>query len=333
MHKPRARIRALARAAVSRLTGRRYPLSVDFITTYRCNFTCEYCDVWRLRSEDLSTVDALGMIDEFSSLGMRSICFTGGEPLMRGDLGELISRAAGRGVHTIVFTNGSLVRKNVRMLRSVGTLVVSLDGPPDVHDRMRMEGTYGDVVDGIRAARGAGLKVLTNTVLTRENLDHLPWMVDEAERLGVGMTFQPVLHYPFSSLAQRIGAVAPERPSYSDAMRRLKSFKRKKGHIANSSEYLSHISTPEWERNRRKCQAGRLYCAVTPAGEVAPCFALAYSRNWPSGLELGFGRAFRETGDFGCNGCYSSAAECDFHYSLRPGPLIRAVMSDMPRVF
>lgn len=313
--------------------GRRYPLSVEFITTYRCNFTCEYCDIWRLRSADLPTADALGMIDEFSSIGMRNICFTGGEPLMRNDLGELISHAGGRGIRTTVFTNGSLVRENVRTLKGVGTLVVSLDGPPDVHDRLRMEGTYGEVVAGIRAARRAGLKVIINTVLTSENLDHLPWLVDEGERLGVGMTFQPVLHYPFSSIAPRIGAITPERSSYSEAIRKLKSFKRKKGHVVNSSEYLGHISAPDWERNGRKCLAGKLYCAVTPAGEVAPCFTLSYSSNWPSGLELGFGRAFDEIKDFGCNGCYSSVAESDFFYSLRPGPLIRAVMSDTPRVF
>ncbi|MBW7956605.1 MAG: radical SAM protein [Deltaproteobacteria bacterium] len=332
MNNSRGKIRAVARAAAARLSGRRVPLSVAFITTYRCNFTCEYCDIWRLREEDLSTRDALGMIDEFSSMGMQSLSFTGGEPLMRDDLGELISHASGRGVNTVVFTNGSLVEKSIRSLRGLTTLVVSLDGPPGVHDRLRMEGTYGDVVAGIRAARRAGLRVLTNTVLTRENLDHIPWIVDEAARLGVGMMFQPVLPYPFSSIEARIGAIAPKAPAYAEALRKLRELKRKKRHIVNSSEYLSHISIPAWERNSRKCLAGRLYCAVTPAGEVAPCYTVFGSRNWPSGLDLGFGSAFREIGDFSCNGCYSSLAESDFLYSLRPGPLLRAVVSGMPWV-
>lgn len=327
MKNPYGNIGVLARVAAARVTGRSCPLSVAFITTYRCNFTCEYCDVWRLREEDLSTGNALRMIDEFADLGMRSLSFTGGEPLLREDIGELISYARGRGVHTTVFTNGSLVERNIRRLRGVGTLVVSLDGPPEVHDRQRTEGTYGEVVAGIRAARAAGLQVLTNTVITKENVDLIPWMAGEAERLGVKMMFQPVLPYPFSSLASRISEFAPEQSAYAGALKKLKELKGKGKTIAHSSGYLRHISAPVWERNRRKCWAGRLYCAVTPAGEVAPCYTVFNSRHWPSGLELGFGAAFRQIGDFSCNGCYSPLAERDLLYSLRPGPLFRALVA------
>lgn len=311
----------VSRVAKANLFGRRYPLSVTFISTYRCNFTCDYCDVWRFRETEMTTGQVISMIDEFSSLGMKRFSFNGGEPLLRDDLGDLISHCRKKGIFTTMFTNGSLVPKNTGKLRGLDILVVSLDGPKEVHDRQRMANSHDKVVDGIRAAKEAGLRVWTNTVITRDNLDYLPQIVEEAQAMGVRMIFQPVLHYSHSSDPSRIQGLSFDRAAYEEAINNLKELKRKGAPIVHSQEYLDYIKVPLWSINKRKCWAGQLYCAVTPTGEVAPCYPVFNSRKWPNGLELGFGRAFNSIGRVDCNGCYCALVESDFLYSLKVGAI------------
>lgn len=317
----------VARVAKANLFGNRYPVSVTFISTYRCNFTCDYCDVWRLREKEMTTEQVISMIDEFVSMGMRRFSFNGGEPLLREDLGELISHCRKRGVFTTMFTNGSLVSRNVGKLKDLDILVVSLDGPKEAHDRQRMAGSYEKVIGGIRAAKAAGINVWTNTVITRNNLDYLCRLVDEAGALGVRMIFQPVLHYSHSSEVSRIEGLSAESRAYDAVISELKALKRRGAPIVHSRQYLDYIKVPLWSVNKRKCWAGRLYCAVTPAGDVAPCYPIFNTRKWPNGLETGFGRAFREIGEFTCNGCYCALVESDFLYSFRPGAIINLLKS------
>lgn len=316
-----------ARVAAANLFNRSYPLSVTYITTYRCNFTCEYCDVWRFRDTELSTKEAVSMIDEFAGLGMRRLSFNGGEPLMRADIGELISHSRARGVFTTMFTNGTLVERNLNKLKPLDILVISLDGPEEVHDRQRMNGTHARVVSAIRAARKAGITVWTNTVITKDNLESLPQMVEEASSLGVRMIFQPVLSYSHSSDNSRIGALSCDRRVYEQVIERLKALKRSGAPIVHSTEYLDYIKVPVWGINKRKCWAGRLYCAVTPSGAVSPCYPVFNSRQWPDGRTLGYARAFATIGEFSCEGCYCALVESDFLYSLKAGPVVNLVRS------
>lgn len=316
-----------SKVATANLLGHRYPLSVTFISTYRCNFTCDYCDVWRFRDGEMTTDEALSMIDEFASMGMRRFSFNGGEPLLRPDIGELVSRCRSKGVFTTMFSNGSLVARNVEKLKDLDILVISLDGPKEVHDSQRMKGSHAGVLEGIRAAKGAGINVWTNTVITRENLDYLPEMVEGAKGLGVKMIFQPVLRYSHSSDASRIKGLASDDSEYMETIEKLKALKRKGAPIVHSLDYLDHIKVPVWKVNKRKCWAGKLYCAVTPTGDVSPCYPVFNSRRWPNGLAMGFGKAFHEIGRFGCDGCYCALAESDFLYSFRVGAVLNLMKS------
>ncbi len=301
----------------ARILGRSYPLSVTFISTYRCNFTCEYCDVWRLKEEEMSTIEVFSMIDEFCRMGTRRFSFNGGEPLLREDIGDLIRYCKSRGLLTTMFTNGSLVSERLDELKDLDILVVSFDGPPHVHNKQRMEGSYEKVIRGIEKARRAGMRVWTNTVITRDNVTNLEFLVDEAKRLGVYMIFQPVLHYSHSTSPPEIENLSAEMEDYQRFIVRLKELKKNGAPIMHSDEYLDYIKVPCWDVNRRRCWAGRLYCAVTPGGCVAPCYPIFNSRRWLNGREIGFERAFKDIGAFKCNGCYCALVESDFIYSLR----------------
>jgi len=306
----------LSRIALCHITGRRYPLSVTYIATYRCNFACRYCDVFTYKAREMTTSEALSMIDEFASIGARRFSFNGGEPLLRADIGELVARCKARGLFTTMFTNGSLVAGNLRKIKDLDILSVSLDGPEDVHDAQRMKGSFARVVEGIKAAKGAGVKVWTNTVLTSLNLGRVDEVVALAESLGVKMIFQPVIDYSHSSGSKSINGLKALDGDYARAIERLRDLKRQGAPIVHSDEYLDYIKVPVWSQNKRKCWAAQLYCAVTPSGQVAPCYPIFNAGDWPSGLEIGFRNAFLKNRTFSCDGCYCALVETDFLYSF-----------------
>lgn len=316
-----------SRVALCHLLKRRYPLSVTFITTYRCNFRCRYCDVWTYKVREMDTLEVLSMMDEFAAMGTRRFSFNGGEALLREDIGELVAYSKRKGFFTTLFSNGVLVPGLVDKLKPLDILSVSLDGPGDVHDAQRMKGTFEEVVEGIRAAKAAGINVWTNTVLTKENLSRTEELVELASGLGVRMIFQPVLQYSHSTDSGSIDDLAAPDGEYARAVDRLKELKRKGAPIVHSDEYLDYIKVPLWSENPRRCWAGELYCAVTPSGEVAPCYPVFNSGRWPSGVDLGFRSAFEKASRRPCTGCYCALVETDFLYSLRIGAVVNLLKS------
>lgn len=316
-----------AKVLKANLSGARYPLSVTYITTYRCNYSCSYCDVWRMKEREMTAPEAFSMIDEFSSLGMRRLSFNGGEPLTRPDIGDMVDYSRKKGVFTTMFSNGSLVKRNIKKIQNLDVLAVSLDGTKEVHERQRKGSVYEEVIEGIRAAKEAGINVWTNTVITKDTASCIDALAGVCSGLGVKMIFQPVLLYAHSSAKEEIEPLKAELAQYRKVVERVKKLKREGAPIMHSEEYLDHIMTPVWSLNRRKCWAGRLYCAVTPSGRVAPCYPLFNSGTWPSGVESGFGKAFDSLGRFSCTGCYCALVESDFLYSLKPGPVLNLLNS------
>lgn len=280
------------RAAHTRLFGRRYPVSVIFVSTYRCNFSCEYCDLWRLRDGEMDTGEALSMIDEFSSIGARSFTFAGGEPLLREDIGELIRHCGKRGITANLFTNGSLLSARKDVLDGVDKVTISLDGPKHVHEAQRMRGSFDSVIAGMNAAKKAGKKVVLHAVVTRKNAAHLGTLVKYAGMEGVKLTFEPVADYPFAAIPSTIESLRAGESEYAEAVLRLRE-------LVNQGRFNA---ADAFEENR-ECSSGSFSCAVSPTGEVSPCFPLLTLRHWPSGRELGFRNAFMKLERSGCSVC------------------------------
>jgi cyclic pyranopterin phosphate synthase len=155
--------------------------------TDRCNFRCIYCMPKTVygrdypflpRSEVLSFEEITRIARLFAGLGVEKIRLTGGEPLLRHDLEELIAQlAAIPGIEITLTTNGSLLAKKARALRAAGLhrVTVSLDALDDpTFARMNDVGCkVGQVLEGIAAAAEAGLApIKINTVVKRGANDH-----------------------------------------------------------------------------------------------------------------------------------------------------------------
>lgn len=303
-----------------------FPVSVTFLITYRCNLKCKYCNVWSLKEDEMTTEEAIFMINELVELGMCRLGFNGGEPLLREDIGQLISCAKDRGVVTTLFSSGYQVPERLRELKNLDILIISLDGSEKVHDAQRGKGAYQIAMKAITAARKEGICVWTNTVITKHNVLNIDFIVQKAEEFGCWTTFQPVLYYPHSSNKDEVERLSFRKDEYREAIKKLMNQKRRGEPIAHSRTYLKHIMNPVWSGNSRKCWAGKLYCAITPNGNVAPCYPIFQNRIWPNGRKLGFGNALKQLPSFNCNGCYCVLAEMDFALSFKPEAVWNAIL-------
>ncbi|HOS77331.1 MAG TPA: 12,18-didecarboxysiroheme deacetylase [Syntrophales bacterium] len=156
--------------------------------TRRCNLRCIHCysssrDV-EYRDE-LSTAEGRALIDDLADFGAPVILFSGGEPLMRPDLSELVHHAAARGVRAVISTNGTRITEAfAAQFRDIGLsyVGVSLDGLEPTHDRFRgRAGAFAEAIRGIRICREAGIKVGVRFTMNRLNVRDIPAIFDLLE--------------------------------------------------------------------------------------------------------------------------------------------------------
>jgi radical SAM protein with 4Fe4S-binding SPASM domain len=177
--------------AIPATASERRPIVVWNITR-KCNLQCVHCynDSGPDRTcNEISTAGAKAVIDDLARFGVPSILFSGGEPLLRQDLFELIECAVGKGVRAVISTNGTLIdgKKAERIKRlGVSYVGISLDGIGSVNDKFRgVSGAFERAVRGIRNCRDAGVRVGLRLTLTKRNVRELEGLFDFFEAEGI----------------------------------------------------------------------------------------------------------------------------------------------------
>jgi len=176
---------------VPKAASDRRPIVVWNITR-SCNLKCVHCynDSGADRScNDISTQDAKGVLDDLAGFGVPSVLFSGGEPLMRKDLFELIGYAGDKGLRTVISTNGTLIDKeaaNTIKERGVSYVGISLDGIGGVNDKFRgVEGAFERAVKGIDNCKEAGIRVGLRLTLTKRNVEDIDELFEFLENKGI----------------------------------------------------------------------------------------------------------------------------------------------------
>ncbi|MDP7422465.1 MAG: radical SAM protein [bacterium] len=163
-------IRALAAISAVKLGGR-IPFYCEWEITDCCTMNCWFCgtrNTARPLSDGISTGDALRTIDSLSGLGCGIIHFSGGEPTLRTDLGDLIRSAKKKGIITAVTTNGSGSEHSRNYLLAANLVMVSIDGPEDFHDRGRdCPGAFRKALETVKYLLSQGKKPVITAVYTR----------------------------------------------------------------------------------------------------------------------------------------------------------------------
>jgi radical SAM protein len=170
------------------------PFIVIWETTQACDLACVHCRACAqpVRSAlELSTAEAKRLIDEVAALKAPVFVLTGGDPLKRPDIFELVEYASSIGVRISLTPSATplLTKAAIQKLKDCGLarLAISLDGPtPAIHDAFRrVDGSYEWTLNAVRWAREIGLPVQINTTITRHNLQHLDAMIALLEQLDI----------------------------------------------------------------------------------------------------------------------------------------------------
>lgn len=278
--------RRLAQAlqALSFAAGRRRPIrgpaKIAWEVTERCNSLCATCSRRDAAPNELGTDEGLVLIRDAAALGVLSISFSGGEPLLRSDLPAFIREATRRGLHTSVSTNGLLLRdKTARSIVDAGlcTIYLSLDGLEATHDRIRgIGGSFQRVTEAARTLAGRRRpRVFYNTTISRANLGELPAIAAQAIADGVdGLTVQPAQVATEIGLEPEQGLLltpedAPEiaRVLAEVTSRSPRLIPLPRPYLEDMAAYVRRPATAQ----EVPCVAGILHGVVGSTGEVFPC--------------------------------------------------------------
>ena len=156
----------------------------------RCNCRCLMCDIWRERGkEEIAATEIERWLPELRALGVERVVLSGGEALLHSNLKDLCEplHRAGIGI-TLLSTGLLLARDAAWLVRYCDDVVVSLDGPREVHDRIRnLPRAYDKLAEGVAAVRAAGPSVAVSgrCTLQRENFRELRATVTAAHEIGL----------------------------------------------------------------------------------------------------------------------------------------------------
>ena len=263
----------------------------------RCNCRCLMCDIWRNTTKDeLSAEDFARWLPEWRALGVKRAVLSGGEPLMHSDFWTLceILQAAEIGI-TVLSTGILLKRDAERLVHYCDDVIVSLDGPREVHNRIRnLPRAYQKLMEGVLAVREAsrGVRIKGRCTVQRENFRNMRATVAAAHELALdGISFlaadvsTDAFNRPEPWDADRIAEVAllksdlPILAAELDAMERDCEIDFKEGFISENSAKLRHrilqyysALVGEDEFPPVACNAPWVSTVIESDGTVRPCF-------------------------------------------------------------
>jgi PqqA peptide cyclase len=254
------------------------PLALLAELTHRCPLRCPYCSnplELSRASAELDTATWCRVFGEAAKLGVLQVHFSGGEPLVRRDLVELVGGATGAGLYVNLITSGiRLDGKRLALLVEAGLEHVQLslqDSDPISGDRIAgLPGAQEAKYRVARLIREAGLPLTLNAVVHRQNVEHLEDIIDLAVALGADRLEVAHVQYYGWALANR-AALLPTRPQLDTATATVEAARARL-----AGRLVIDYVVPDYYAHRPKaCMGGwgRRFLNVTPSGKVLPCHA------------------------------------------------------------
>jgi mycofactocin biosynthetic radical S-adenosylmethionine protein MftC len=246
------------------------PVNVTWEVTYACNLSCIHClsDSGRKREGELSTEEALRVIDQLAACKVFQFNIGGGEPFMRPDFLDLMDYAHEKGMVTCISTNGTLIDKATarRLDHPLVYIQVSLDGADEQsNDAIRGRGSYKKVLGALEHLCNRDIEVSINCVLTRRSYPELDRLVELAASYGAKLRVSRFR--PSGRGKDSWAELNVQRNEMGDFSKWLAR------HLAVSTGDSFFSVTTEERRSLglNMCGACKLTCCLSPKGEIYPC--------------------------------------------------------------
>jgi len=262
-----------ARQLYKSIHSKNTPNLMSFAVTGTCNATCAHCSFFSgTRAEtrpELTLAQAKKVIQDAQELGVSVINFTGGEPLMRKDLPEIIGSVDKDLATTVVFTNGWFLEERCAELKRAGldSVYVSLDSSdPAGHDRLRgLPGLSERAAKGLKKAIGLGLSTGLSCCVTPESFrdGELDRVIERAKALGV----HEVIVYDAAPTGRYAGRedLCGDNGWLEEMILATKKY--------NEDSSYPGVLVYAYTTSHRSvgCSCGVNYMYISPYGDVCPC--------------------------------------------------------------
>jgi mycofactocin radical SAM maturase len=246
------------------------PVNATWEVTYACNLSCIHClsDSGRKRAGELSTEQALRVIDQLAAEKVFQFNIGGGEPFMRPDFLDLMDHAHDKGIVTCISTNGTLINEDIarRLDHPLVYIQVSLDGASEkANDAIRGRGSFGKVMNALEHLRNRSIEVSINCVLTRRSFPELDKLVELAASYGAKLRVSRFR--PSGRGKQSWSQLNVQREQMADFSQWLAR------HLAVSTGDSFFSVTTEERRSLglNMCGACKMTCCLSPQGAIYPC--------------------------------------------------------------
>ena len=298
------------------------PNYVIWDCTRRCNLHCEHCGAVKETYEtELSTAQIKQVIGQLAALGVDLFAVTGGEPLLRQDLLDVLGYANQQGMHTGIATNGYLIDDGLaRRIKETGvdTVQVSLDGLESTHNRIRgSDQSFSRAISALRALIAQKVPIISvATTLTPHNFADLAPMRDLLLSIGVRTwRLTPIMPVGRGEINHELRLSRAQMIAFFEFVAKNNS-RRLRIYIGDTLPYLG-----QWERRVRKvtpivCPVGFTACCIGTDGYVRGCpempdtspnregsvLETPFTDIWQQGFERYRTRALRSS-DPACKAC------------------------------
>jgi radical SAM protein with 4Fe4S-binding SPASM domain len=272
------------------------PIYAVWEVTLACDLACRHCGsrAGRERPDELSTEEALDLVDQMADLDVREVTLIGGEAYLRPDWLDIVRKIRARGMQVTMTSGGrGLTAELVAQAQDAGLMgaSISLDGDEETHDRLRgVKGSYASAIEAMRALRARNMRVSCNTQINRLSVPHLAGVLETIAANGIH-SWQIQLTVPMGRAADEPDVLL-QPYDLIDLFPRLAALKARcdelkvrmwpGNNIGYFGPYESTIRGYHARGHGGSCGAGRATLGIEANGAIKGCPSLP-SVEWTGG--------------------------------------------------
>lgn len=253
------------------------PIGVSIEITSKCNLKCKHCyaEAGFEQEKEMTGAEMLDLIDQFYSIDVGALIFTGGEPLCRPEIFEIAQYASERGFTLTLSSNGTLIDMETAskiMGSGFSRVQVSIDGINETqHEALTgVKGSYRKTLNSLENLEKAGIaECFVATVVTTLNVKEIPSLIEKLhfETPAVGMR---LLRFLPMGRGEKVRDFEVSQEEIKELYPQIQELERKFGKSFLIS-FSDSFNAPFFDRPSHPCTGGHSWCCITPEGYVIPC--------------------------------------------------------------
>jgi len=256
------------------------PHHAQWLVTRKCNYRCVGCNVWKEQDQrELSTEEMIKGLDILRKMGIMELVLSGGDPLLRDDIGEILDHASKHFV-TTVYDNGSMAAKKVDCLRNVDFVAISIDSLDEAkNDAIKaVPGSLKAALNSVETLQKEGIKVAVTPTISQKNLYEIVDITNYFTQKGVPVWYCLYAYDTSMDSKQlfRIGKandefVITDKQAMVDLCNKLIEMKKTNNQILMTTKLLEALRELFEGKRIWKCRALKNFLVVDHLGRIAGC--------------------------------------------------------------